>query len=117
MSAFGKRSGAGGGRPSFGVAKPMKGGPGGGQVNPATPPAGGEQFPPIDELNPPIDAPESGPPGSMGAAMDRLTARQNSSGEQGSSKVEGFEASVHRIKEQVLPRLLERVDPEAAATL
>ena len=49
--------------------------------------------------------------------MDRLTARQNSSGEQGSSKVEGFEASVHRIKEQVLPRLLERVDPEAAATL
>ena len=49
--------------------------------------------------------------------MDRLTARQNASGEQGSSKVEGFEASVHRIKEQVLPRLLERVDPEAAATL
>ena len=34
-----------------------------------------------------------------------------------SSKPEGFEASVHRIKEQVLPRLLERVDPEAAATL
>ncbi|KTW08820.1 CpaF family protein, partial [Sphingomonas sanguinis] len=30
---------------------------------------------------------------------------------------EGFEASIHRIKEQVLPRLLERVDPEAAATL
>jgi pilus assembly protein CpaF len=29
----------------------------------------------------------------------------------------GFEASVHKIKEQVLPRLLERVDPEAAATL
>jgi len=49
--------------------------------------------------------------------MDRLTARQNASGEQGSSKTEGFEASVHRIKEQVLPRLLERVDPEAAATL
>ena len=49
--------------------------------------------------------------------MDRLTARQNASGEQGSSKAEGFEASVHRIKEQVLPRLLERVDPEAAATL
>ena len=34
-----------------------------------------------------------------------------------SHKAEGFEASVHRIKEQVLPRLLERVDPEAAATL
>ena len=49
--------------------------------------------------------------------MDRLTARQNASGEPGVSKAEGFEASVHRIKEQVLPRLLERVDPEAAATL
>ena len=49
--------------------------------------------------------------------MDRLTARQNASGDQASSKAEGFEASVHRIKEQVLPRLLERVDPEAAATL
>ena len=46
------------------------------------------------------------------------TARQNASGEAGDrSKAEGFEASVHRIKEQVLPRLLERVDPEAAATL
>jgi len=49
--------------------------------------------------------------------MDRLNNRQNGSGEQASSKQEGFEASVHRIKEQVLPRLLERVDPEAAATL
>ena len=52
-----------------------------------------------------------------GGAMDRLNTRQNASGEAASSKVEGFEASVHRIKEQVLPRLLERVDPEAAATL
>jgi pilus assembly protein CpaF len=112
MSAFGKRSGVSGGRPSFGVAKPMKGG--GGAASAAQIP-GGDQFPPIDELTP-VDAPvETG--GSLGAAMDRLTARQNASGEQGSSKTEGFEASVHRIKEQVLPRLLERVDPEAAATL
>jgi len=111
MSAFGKRggvSGGGGSRPNFGVAKPMKGGPG------ASAPAGGDQFPPIDELTPPMDAPVS--EGGMGA-MDRLTARQNASGEAASSKTEGFEASVHRIKEQVLPRLLERVDPEAAATL
>jgi pilus assembly protein CpaF len=118
MSAFGKRNGVGGGRPSFGVAKPMKGGPGGGPaVNPSEPPEGGEQFPPIDELTPPANAPLSPADGSNMGAMDRLTARQNASGEQGSSKVEGFEASVHRIKEQVLPRLLERVDPEAAATL
>src|SRR3954453_21828257 len=115
MSAFGKRSGmGGGGRPSFGVAKPMKGGPGAGAA--ASAPAGGDQFPPLEELDPPEEALPGDSVGQSGA-MDRLTARQNSSGEQGSSKVEGFEASVHRIKEQVLPRLLERVDPEAAATL
>src|SRR3546814_10198765 len=39
------------------------------------------------------------------------------SGDAGVSQHGGFEASVHRIKEQVLPRLLERVDPEVAATL
>ena len=50
-------------------------------------------------------------------AMARLTERQNQSGEAGNSRNEGFEASIHKIKEQVLPRLLERVDPEAAATL
>jgi pilus assembly protein CpaF len=111
MSAFGKRGGmsGGGSRPNFGVAKPMKGGPG------TSAPAGGDQFPPIDELTPPMDAPAGD--GSPQGAMDRLTARQNASGEAASSKSEGFEASVHRIKEQVLPRLLERVDPEAAATL
>src|SRR5438309_3778876 len=113
MSAFGKRSGISGSRPSFGVAKPMKGGPAGAASLP-----GGDQFPPLDELTPPEEemGAEGSGVGQLGA-MDRLTARQNASGEQGSSKVEGFEASVHRIKEQVLPRLLERVDPEAAATL
>ena len=119
MNAFGKRSGLGGQRPSFGVAKPMKGGSGGGGAPAAadSPPAGGEQFPPIDELTPSLDTPFAAPAESLGGAMDRLNNRQNGSGEQAASKQEGFEASVHRIKEQVLPRLLERVDPEAAATL
>src|SRR5436853_3667871 len=119
MSAFGKRGGIGsGGRPSFGVAKPMKGSPGGSSAG-SSEDLGGEQFPPLEELDPPADTPAEEESGSAppGAAMDRLTARQNASGEQGSSKSEGFEASVHKIKEQVLPRLLERVDPEAAATL
>ena len=115
MSAFGKRNGMSGGRPAFGVAKPMKGGGGGSAA--AETPEGGDQFPPIDELTPPSGAPLADSGTGLMGAMDRLTARQNASGEQGSSKVEGFEASVHRIKEQVLPRLLERVDPEAAATL
>ena len=108
MSAFGKRSGVGGGRPSFGVAKPMKG-------SPTQGPGGGEQFPPLEELAPPAEAPASDCGLTPMGAMDRLNSRQNASGEAGSSRQEGFEASVHRIKEQVLPRLLERVDPEAAA--
>src|SRR3954454_17244849 len=117
MSAFGKRGGiSGGSRPSFGVAKPMKGGPGV-PVGAGEEPEGGEQFPPIDELTPSTDSDTSTGGVAAGGAMDRLTARQNASGEAASSKSEGFEASVHRIKEQVLPRLLERVDPEAAATL
>ncbi|MFL6721155.1 MAG: CpaF family protein, partial [Sphingomonas sp.] len=118
MSAFGKRGGmsSGGGRPNFGVAKPMKGGPNAAPSTPAADFPGGDQFPPIDELTPPMDA-ALGDASGQSVAMDRLTARQNASGEAASSKTEGFEASVHRIKEQVLPRLLERVDPEAAATL
>jgi len=58
MSAFGKRGGMSGGRPSFGVAKPMKGS-GKAQAIPAEP-DGGDQFPPLDELTPAADAP-SGP--------------------------------------------------------
>ncbi len=90
----------------------MKSGAGG---SPA--PTGGEQFPSITDLAADLDDGSADPGAAPGGAMDRLNTRQNSSGEQASSKQEGFEASVHRIKEQVLPRLLERVDPEAAATL
>ena len=46
MSAFGKRGGmSGGSRPSFGVAKPMKSGPGS-----SVPDEGGDQFPPVEAL-------------------------------------------------------------------
>jgi len=92
---------------------------------------GGDQFPPI--LTPsPADA-ASAPtsesatvedtlghgtmPGAAIDALQRLADRQALSGDAGQSRMEGFESSIHRIKEQVLPRLLERVDPEAAATL
>src|SRR5262245_30385135 len=109
MNAFGKRNGLGQ-RPNFGVARPMKGGSG----------KGGEQFPPVDDVEEEGEAaPEEGAstPAAPIGAMDRLNDRQNASGDRAGHKAEGFEASVHRIKEQVLPRLLERVDPEAAATL
>ncbi len=82
------------------------------------------QFPPLGQVPLPGGAVEPMPgeqPGAMpqgvGDAMQRLADRQALSGEAGNSRVEGFESSIHRIKEQVLPRLLERVDPEAAATL
>ncbi len=117
MSAFGKRGGmSGGSRPNFGVAKPMKGAAGGTSTSADPTSDGGEQFPSLDDLTPSLETPSSDSGAPMGA-MDRLTQRQNASGDAASSKAEGFEASVHRIKEQVLPRLLERVDPEAAATL
>ncbi len=116
MSAFGRRSGTNGsGRPSFGTAQPMKG-PSPAQAKTAD--AGGAQFPPIEPESLDIDgAVTTSLAAGHDAAMARLADRQAQSGEQGSSKNEGFEASIHRIKEQVLPRLLERVDPEAAATL
>ena len=118
MSAFGKRNGTGGSRPQFGVARPMKGTPGGGSASPTEEePEGGDQFPPLDEFpETDVKATEASHGAAHMGALDRLNQRQNASGEQGSKKAEGFEASVHRIKEQVLPRLLERVDPEAAAT-
>ncbi len=115
MSAFGRRSGVGGAtaaRPAFGVARPMQGG----GPAPRVDPEGGQQFPPLDSLPMPGETEGAIPLGQVDA-MQRLADRQAASGDAGSSKTEGFEQSIHKIKEQVLPRLLERVDPEAAATL
>ena len=105
MSAFGRRPGTAG-RPAFGVAKPMQTGPG----------MGGSQFPAIDTPAP--EAPPSIPSNLTPEqeAMERLNQRSTAEMAE-PEKAQGFEASVHKIKEQVLPRLLERVDPEAAATL
>ena len=117
MSAFGRRNppgGTSGARPAFGQARPMQGSGGAIAVDQ---PEGGSQFPPISSV------PLPGAPSFSGEApvdpmdaMARLTERENALDEP-KQKAEGFEASVHVIKEQVLPRLLERVDPEAAATL
>ena len=123
MSAFGKKPGLTSARPSFGVARPMTGGgaPAAQQPSPVqtqpefTPPAGGgEQFPSLDSVN----LPGGGiiPQTAMQEAMTRLSDRANNAAPVEDSP-QGFEASVHKIKEQVLPRLLERVDPEAAASL
>ncbi|NIJ06852.1 pilus assembly protein CpaF [Sphingomonas vulcanisoli] len=98
MSAFGRRSGAGSASDGKTMGIPLP---------PGAAPDGGAQFPPLDAV-----ASENG----MGA-MERLANRVATSGEAGSSRMDGFDAAVHKIKEQVLPRLLERVDAEAAASL
>lgn len=121
MSAFGRKSGIAGGRPAFGVAKPMHiltpQSTGAGQAR------GGDQFPPIAPADlPPIadtavaDGDLSPQQAKNADAMARLAERMNADSS-GQDAPQGFDASIHRIKEQVLPRLLERVDPEAAATL
>ncbi|WP_174274189.1 CpaF family protein [Sphingomonas bacterium] len=98
MSAFGRRSGSGAaGTP--GAVGPM--------LSTDASMGGGAQFPPLEAIA----------PGNALGAMERLANRIAASGEAGSSRHDGFDASVHKIKEQVLPRLLERVDAEAAATL
>ena len=119
MSAFGRRNGMGGmtpgARPQFGVARPMKGSSDASK-NAAPLPGGGDQFPPLPGEEPSGTLPPMDGPNSKGDAMTRLADRVNGVHEN-QYNAEGFEASVHKIKEQVLPRLLERVDPEAAATL
>ncbi|MEY3984565.1 MAG: hypothetical protein RLZ59_10, partial [Pseudomonadota bacterium] len=49
-------------------------------------------------------------------AMSRLLERSNGPADT-SGATDSFRPAIHRIKEQVLPRLLERIDAEAAATL
>ena len=116
MSAFGRKNGpagmGAGARPQFGVARPMSG-----AASPEKGPIrekGGEQFPPLPQDPPSPGGAPASPQNSD--AMSRLDERMNTV-HSGESEVGGFEASVHKIKEQVLPRLLERVDPEAASTL
>jgi pilus assembly protein CpaF len=125
MSAFGRRNGIGsmgpGSRPAFGVARPLKGGEAASGNNapdvpkpipsPFNPMEQEPGMPGFDSLDRPVDS------STLKAdAMTRLADRANGIVENNSEQG-GFEASIHKIKEQVLPRLLERVDPEAAATL
>ncbi|MFB8787009.1 hypothetical protein, partial [Pasteurella multocida] len=74
-----------------------------GSAAPVPMPMGGEQFPPL----PNMDVADAGGK-DKNDAMTRLADRINGINEP-NYQAEGFEASVHKIKEQVLPRLLERV--------
>src|SRR3546814_13805699 len=87
MSAFGRRPGTAG-RPAFGVAKPMQGGPGA---------AGGSQFPAIDTAPPANDASPAAVAPEMDA-MDRRNARSPAEAME-PEKSHGFGTRVHKLKE------------------
>lgn len=113
MSAFGRKAGVGAAlgsqRRAFGSAAPMQATRGG---------AAAPEVTQVEEPELPAAEPSTDIPGDrLSDAMERLSARERGTSDSVNSKQEGFEASIHKIKEQVLPRLLERVDPEAAATL
>ena len=93
MSAFGRKNGPGGGRSSFGVARPMKGGEKAAREE-SPPPPGGKQFPPLpgEEADDFVDP--TGP-ANKDDAMTRLADRANAVHEK--QEQGGFEASVHKI--------------------
>jgi len=116
MSAFGRRNGMGGGaanRPAFGVARPMGRGGDSSPATPADPGAqpipshvplpGGVQFPPLPAMDGDENMAQS-PTALREDAMTCLADRTNAVRE--TQEQNGFEASIRKIKEQVLPRLL-----------
>jgi|TARA_R100000501_G_scaffold7881_2_gene16401 pilus assembly protein CpaF len=123
MSGFGKRSGSigagiGAGRKgNFGQAAPMHShGNAALKMEP-------EDDPEFEEAPVPEPAPAATVPQTDMAvnpvhqAMERLEARGRAPADNARSTQGGFEQAIYRIKEQVMPRLLERIDPEAAAAL
>ena len=63
----------------------------------------------------PAQVTESAAPAADADPLARLAERERA--ESNAPAVESYENTIHAIKEQVLPRLLERIDPEAAASL
>lgn len=113
MNAFGRKNGlgSGGARGGFGVAKPMH------VVTPTTAKGSvAESAAPAPVPHEPAFADDGFSASPHAEALARLQERMNAD-HSAPDEPQGFDASVHKIKEQVLPRLLERVDPEAAATL
>ena len=106
MNAFGRRAPAAfgqGARPQFGQAR-------------AAEPAPVQ----MDTIAPARGLPPSPTNPAPSSAMHRLAERMNPTSEGAGATTrapETIEVSAHRIKEQVLPHLLDRVDAEAAATL
>ncbi|MEO0500091.1 MAG: CpaF family protein, partial [Pseudomonadota bacterium] len=121
MSAFGRKSGSIGAgigtarKGGFGQARPMQGGAGAARASKSADPE-----PEIAEASPDAEPLTPEPHVMMdraAEAMNALEARGKLVSDSAVSEQGGFEASIYKIKEQVMPRLLERIDPEAAAAL
>ena len=109
MNAFGRR-----GPSSFGQAARSQIGPQFGQARSTAPDA---IRPEPSQPAVPQGMPKAATPlSAMSRLAERMTPTESGTGAPARSP-ETIEVSAHRIKEQVLPHLLDRVDPEAAATL
>jgi pilus assembly protein CpaF len=75
-----------------------------------------ESVSPQQSVSAPEPAPAPTPPSDPLARLREREAAATPSAPS-SSGAEGFDHAIHRLKEQVLPRLLERIDAEAAAQL
>src|SRR3546814_20405967 len=115
MSAFGRKLGQASARTGFGTARPAGNAPAGADEASFSPePVAVDNN--MTEVAP-LPGQMSEPAPHLSHAMARLAEREAASGDPGVSQHGGFEASVPRIKGQGLPRLLERVTPQGAATL
>ena len=95
MSAFGKRGGiGGGGRPQLRRRQADEGRPGGGS-SAASDLEGGDQFPPLEELDPPVEAPidedgDGAAPDGRDGPPDRAPERQRRAGQQQGRRLRGL---------------------------
>ncbi|MBV7257516.1 CpaF family protein [Pacificimonas sp. WHA3] len=119
MSSFGRKPGTIGASISrkggFGHAQPMRGA--GSAAAAAVPEFEEEPDEPLQDDEASLEPITEIIANPVHAAMERLEERGRTSGGRALSEHGSFEQSIYRIKEQVMPRLLERIDPEAAAAL
>jgi pilus assembly protein CpaF len=117
MAGFGRRPGIG-----TGLAQARGGGFGRSGMPERGPESESPGMVPVEPNAAPANdsqaAPAPAAPTGPDDPMARLAERTNNNAESfGQKSGDGYENGIHRIKEQVLPRLLERIDPEAAAQL
>src|SRR3546814_17205516 len=114
MSAFGRKLGQASARAGFGTARPAGNAPAGADEASFSPePVAVDNN--MTEVAP-LPGQMSEPAPHLSHAMARLAEREAASGDAGVSQHAGFAASAHRITDQELTRLLDRLDTEGEAT-